>query len=275
MTLLILFLSLYIFLFIITIILDLVKAPENSNLELTLSLVIYALMVPILFLCFRYIHHRPVISFITTRQKFDFKRFLFGGGIWFVLCMAWTGVSLLLHPEERLLLNPHLNLRPFILMLLLGFTLLPLQTSFEEFLFRGLGLDGFNRLFGISWLSILLTSLLFASVHLGNPEVREWGYLVMIPQYFIMGLLLATTATLDKGLEMPMGIHFANNLYCMSFVVTENSVLLNDSSLFVVRNTVTDHTDTLCALLLSVLFIILYIWKFKPTFKLSNKEEKI
>ena len=71
---------------------------------------------------------------------------------------------------------------------------------------QGIGLMAKNR-----WLPLLITSLLFGLMHLGNPEVQKLGYGIMI-YYIGTGLFLGIISLMDEGLELALGFHAANNL---------------------------------------------------------------
>jgi len=41
------------------------------------------------------------------------------------------------------------------------------------------------------WFPIIMTSILFGLMHAFNPEVKEFGFLTMMPQYVSLELYLA------------------------------------------------------------------------------------
>ena len=89
--------------------------------------------------------------------------------------------------------------------------LIPIQTSWEEYVFRGYLMQGFATLFRSRWGALLLTSFVFGSLHLFNPEVEKLGYGVMI-YYIGTGLFLGILTLMDEGIELALGFHAANNL---------------------------------------------------------------
>src|SRR5659263_611615 len=74
---------------------------------------------------------------------------------------------------------------------ILSLTLIPFQAGFEEILFRGYLIQGFAYLSRNRWLPIVATSVLFGLMHALNPEVKEYGFFIMIPQYIIFVLIMA------------------------------------------------------------------------------------
>jgi membrane protease YdiL (CAAX protease family) len=77
----------------------------------------------------------------------------------------------------------------------------------EEVLFRGTILQALQQKFG-TYAAIVITSVLFASVHLGNPHVEP----LAIVATFLVGLLLGMMTVLTSSLWMPMGFHVVWNL---------------------------------------------------------------
>ena len=55
-------------------------------------------------------------------------------------------------------------------------------------------------------------ALIFALLHIDNPEVTAEFWLVM-GFYFVFGAGLALLALRDNGLELALGIHAGNNLF--------------------------------------------------------------
>jgi membrane protease YdiL (CAAX protease family) len=66
---------------------------------------------------------------------------------------------------------------PFSSLLIIGTLLIPIQTSTEEYIFRGYLMQGWE--FRNTNGSLLMTSIIFGSVHFGNPEVSKLGILCL------------------------------------------------------------------------------------------------
>ena len=71
---------------------------------------------------------------------------------------------------------------------------------------QGIGIMAKNK-----WMPLLITSVLFGMMHLGNPEVGKLGYGIMV-YYIGTGLFLGILTLMDEGLELALGFHAANNL---------------------------------------------------------------
>ncbi len=76
----------------------------------------------------------------------------------------------------------------------------------EEVIFRGYVLQRLMDGFGFK-AAALLSSLLFAAVHVTNPNASVWSALPLV----MPGLLLAAQYRLTRLLWMPIGFHFAWN----------------------------------------------------------------
>jgi membrane protease YdiL (CAAX protease family) len=77
---------------------------------------------------------------------------------------------------------------PFAILLIIGVVLIPIQTSSEEYIFRGYLMQGFANLARNKWF-LLMTSVIFGGMHIFNPEVSKIGYIILV-YYIGTGLLL-------------------------------------------------------------------------------------
>jgi membrane protease YdiL (CAAX protease family) len=114
---------------------------------------------------------------------------------------------------------------PFVLVLT------PIQTSAEEFLFRGYWLQGTGRLTRNFVVLCVVNGFLFALPHMVNPEViaNPDSTLVLFLIYFITGGALALFTLLDNRLELALGAHAANNLFAGLVVNYADSPLTTPS----------------------------------------------
>lgn len=193
--------------------------------ELIFTSVMMQFVVGMLGLWFvsRVVLGKPLFTLVTGYPRFRWKRFFAATGVTFLLLILLTLVSYLLDPgnfQFTVSLNKFLVFLPFALILL------PLQTGFEEFFFRGLLLQGFHRILRrMPWLSWVITSVLFGSLHFFNPEVSTNGVGPAMASYIGMGLFLGFFAIIDEGLEISWGLHFANNFFSFVFVGYNGMVL--------------------------------------------------
>jgi len=173
------------------------------------------------------IHGQSITSLTTSRKKVDWKRILFAFGLWAVLTAALTGLDIIINPEDYVW---NFDLGKFIPLAVIAILLVPLQTSFEEYLFRGHMMQGIGLMAGNRWVPLLLTSIIFGLMHIANPEVGKLGSGIMI-HYIGTGLFLGIITLMDEGMELALGFHAANNLV-VALLVTADWTAFQTNSLF-------------------------------------------
>jgi membrane protease YdiL (CAAX protease family) len=238
--------------------LDFASRGINPNVGLLLIIFPFAMGLIGLWTGIRFIHNKPFKAVLTGYENVRVNRILQGFLLWFLLMGVSLIVHLLIEKESFVLqFSPVL----FLQLILVAFLFLPLQTSFEEILFRGYFMQGFGLLFRNRWLPLLVTSLIFGLLHFFNPEVKEFGFWLTMPQYIGWGLFLGLLVVLDGGLELPLGIHAANNIF-ISLFVTHKSSALQTPSLFRVTS-INPAYDMVEFFLMTVLFLILAQWLYR------------
>ena len=157
----------------------------------------------------RYVHNQGLISFTTSRSKVDWNRILFAFFLWGAFVVGTVLISYYASPE-----NYMYNFKPvpFVLFLMLAIVLIPLQTSFEEYFFRGYLMQGIGLATRSRFIPFVLTSVTFGLMHIANPEVGKMGYIILI-YYIGTGFFLGLLTLMDEGLELALGFHAANNLF--------------------------------------------------------------
>lgn len=157
----------------------------------------------------RLLHQRPAASLVAPGRPISWGRMAQGFGFWLVVAAVITVVEAVIYPGRYSLTFDPRRLLPFAVVAVLVF---PIQSSAEELFFRGYLLQGLGRLTG-QWLLLAgLTGLVFALLHIENPEVGAEFWLVMA-FYFVFGVALALITLRDNGLELALGVHAANNLF--------------------------------------------------------------
>lgn len=178
-----------------------------------------------LLLCVKFIHRQPIRPLITSRRVFSWKKALTSFFAW-LLILVLSLIFELLQKDNHIRWNYQDS---FWLLLPVSLFLVTLQTAFEEIFFRGY-LMKYVFPSKHKWIPVILTSLLFALMHLSNPEIGLLGKIVLI--YFVgTGIFLALMAVLDKGLELSLGFHAANNLFA-TLVLTNNWQVFQTDALF-------------------------------------------
>ncbi len=144
----------------------------DKNLSLFLIILIFVFGLKNLFWAIKKFHNRNNITVITSREELDWSRILFGFGVGFTLVIIELLTSYFIGNEEWIW---NFQPIPFLILVVIAFLFLPLQTSFEEVLFRGYLMQGFGTWFKRPWIALLITSVGFGLLHFANPEVEKLG----------------------------------------------------------------------------------------------------
>lgn len=140
----------------------------EPNLNLFLMLLAFAVGLGALFLVVKHLHKQSITHLTTSRKQIDWKRFWFIFWVWGLLSSAMVLVDYMMAPEDFVI---NFKLVPFLILCVIAILLVPLQTSFEEYVFRGylmqgLGVSTTNKKFPIILvytLIIILCYLLLSS----------------------------------------------------------------------------------------------------------------
>jgi membrane protease YdiL (CAAX protease family) len=224
----------------------------RDNIGLALLLLSYVVAFFVLLACIKYLHGKRPVDAFTGRDRFDFKRCLHA-------LVTWGGVTLLATAIQYALkdhstLRFQFDLLPFLGTCLVLVLFLPFQVAWEECLFRGYLMQGFTALFKYRWVPLVLTSLIFGLMHGTNPEVKQFGFWTLMPQYILMGLILGYVAIKDNGIELALGLHLGNNLLAASLVTHESSAL-QARALFVDTAPTASLWDAVILLACGIVFI--------------------
>jgi uncharacterized protein len=198
----------------------------NPNILLILILFPFIAGLAAFMLLVKPIHGRTLKSTINGTGKIRWSRFFISAFIWLLLSAIYLFICLKLDPANFTLKNTNSSI---IILSLISLLLIPFQAAFEEVLFRGYLLQGFVALVRNRWFPLIMTSILFGLMHAFNPEVKEFGFLTMILQYILFGLIFGIIAILDDGIEAALGAHSANNIFLCIMLTNKSSVLQTQS----------------------------------------------
>lgn len=199
----------------------------DSNLTLFLMLLGFFFGLVVLFLIVRRLHKQKIKDLTTTRKKVDFGRIRFGFLLVAIPAIALTLVDYYLNPEDYIV---QFDLYPFLILSIIAMLFIPIQTSFEEYLFRGYLMQGIGVHTKSRLAALLVTSVIFGLLHLANPEVGKLGNFIMI-YYIGTGLFLGLITLMDEGLELALGYHAGNNLIA-ALLVTADWTVFQTNSIF-------------------------------------------
>lgn len=247
----------------------------ESNTTLFLVMISFIFAFAGIYFVVKYIHHQTLLSVTTSRSKVDWKRIWFSFFLWAFFSLLSFLFVYLRSPEQFML---QFKLVPFLILALLGCILIPIQTSTEEYVFRGYLMQGFANLSQNRWFPLLMTSVIFGSMHWANPEVVKMGNIIMI-YYIGTGLFLGVITLMDEGMELALGFHAANNLVG-ALLVTSDWTVFQTNSIFKDLSEPSAGIDVILPVFV-IYPILLFIfskkygwanWKDKLTGKISNVE---
>lgn len=199
----------------------------EPNLNLFLMLLSFAVGLLGLFFVVKYIHQQSIQSLTTSRKKIDWNRVWFAFILWGIISSGFIFLDYFMSPENYVY---NFKLVPFLILCVIAILLVPLQTSFEEYLFRGYLMQGIGVVTGNKWVPLITTSVVFGLLHIANPEVEKLGYIIMV-YYIGTGLFLGIMTLMDDGLELALGFHAANNLFT-ALLVTADWTAFQTNSIF-------------------------------------------
>ncbi|MCI9844610.1 CPBP family intramembrane glutamic endopeptidase [Flavobacterium pectinovorum] len=239
----------------------------QPNLTLFLAMLSFVFAFIGIYFVVKHIHKQTFLSITTARNKTDWNRILFS----FLLWSSFSIISFLtlyfLSPEKFVW---NFKPIPFLVLVLLGVILIPIQTSTEEYVFRGYLMQGFANLTRNKWLPLVITSLVFGLLHIANPEVEKMGYIIMV-YYIGTGLFLGIITLMDEGIELALGFHAANNLIG-ALLVTADWSAFQTHSLFKDLSEPSAGFDVILPVAI-VYPILLFI--FSKKYNWSNWKEKL
>lgn len=207
-------------------------------------------------LAVRFIHNRPLKTLVTGEARIRWGKIFAGAGVWLLIAAVISTIEALLYPGRYVLTFQPVTWTIFTVLALL---LIPLQTSAEEFLFRGYLLQWMGLRLKNWWLLSFLNGLLFFLPHAANPEMATHSVLIGLG-YFVMGFFLTLITLRDNGMELALGMHAGNNLFAALFA-NYSITALPSPSFFTIQTL--DPVYSLISLVLGM--IVFYLVFFRPT----------
>lgn len=200
----------------------------NSNLYLFVMILSFVFGLLALLFSIKYIHLRAIKTLFTSRKNIDWSRIIYGFTLWFSIALLMLAIDYSMNSENYIW---NFKPIPFLILILVSFVFMPLQTSFEELLFRGYFMQGLGVWFKNALVPLVVTSVIFGLLHGFNPEFDKLGPMVMI-YYIGTGLLFGIITLMDEGTELALGMHAANNIVAAVFV-TMNWTVFQTDALFI------------------------------------------
>ncbi|WP_395075082.1 CPBP family intramembrane glutamic endopeptidase [Flavobacterium sp.] len=242
---------------------------KKFGMNLTFVFLILPLSLMCLGLLFwvKIVHRQSITSLTTSRPKVDWSRIFFSFGLWSAFTIIVTLIAYFTEPESFVI---NFKPVPFLIFLALAVVLVPLQTSFEEYFFRGYMMQYLGVITNSRLVPFLVTSILFGLMHFANPEVEKLGYITMI-YYIGTGFFLAILTLMDDGLELSLGFHAANNLIGALLVTSDWTVFQTHSIL----KDVSEPSAGFDIVLPVIIIFPILLFIFSKKYNWSNWKEKL
>ena len=196
---------------------ELIHYKGDKNVLFFYAGVLNIIFFIIFLLSFKFIQKRKILTVLTSRKKFDFKRLISG-------LISFGAISIVLMVSTCVIYyeNIYLNYKPEAFFKLIALALFIFLFSFvlEEVVFRGFVIQLLGR-FTKSKILIVLGSVIFYSlVTSANIMVYTVGYEFLIAN-FILGFFLALIVVLDGGLELVFSITCLNKILPNVFLAND------------------------------------------------------
>ena len=213
------------------------------------------MMLAGLVLTVKFIHGRPLLTLVTSEASVQWMRVARGALVWAVIAAAIVVIEDALFPGRYYL---SFDAGRFFAFLALVLVLTPIQAGAEELVFRAYSMQGLALLTRRPALIAVASSVIFTVPHLLNPEVHQYGMLIMAANYFAIGMLLATVTLRDGRLELAIGLHAVNNVFLALVANYEGSALTTES---VFTATELDPVYSLASIVAGT--VIFHAWIFR------------
>ena len=200
---------------------------ENNNLTFFYLLLSFVVGFIGFLIVIKFLHNQSLKSVTTSRESTDFKRVFTAFISISAIILLNLLFSIYLNPDEYVF---QFNLNDFVILFLIAIIFIPIQTSLEEYVFRGYIMQGLGVFVKNRWFPLIFTSLSFGLLHLSNPEIDKIGNIIII-HYIVTGLFLGIITLIDEGMELALGFHAGNNLL-IALLVTADWTVFQTSSVF-------------------------------------------
>ncbi|MDR2286703.1 MAG: CPBP family intramembrane metalloprotease [Prevotellaceae bacterium] len=198
----------------------------SENFTFILKLFPFVVGMVTLWLLVGGMHKRSFSTTVNGSESVRWTHVISGFSFWFLLMLVFFAIRYIINPDNFTI---QFDSSKFIPLLVITLFLIPIQTTFEEYMFRGYLAQGVAAWTKNRWLVIFIPGLLFGLAHYTNTEVAKYGFWMAIPQYIIFGLFFGLVAVLDDGIELPVGIHAAHNMFVCLFITNDASTLRTPS----------------------------------------------
>lgn len=175
-----------------------ISLPGNINtvLDINTNIVVVFILV-FLFVSVYKIHKRSPMSILTSHKSIQWKNMFKGAYIWFLLLCFFTVVDFIMNPKSYTFTFSSNTFGWLVLAAVLG---LPLSVILEEVLFRGYLLQAIGVLTRRPIIPLIITSVLFGSLHYWNG-INQTSGIIHVISCALFGLMLGVIVIGKGGLE--------------------------------------------------------------------------
>jgi uncharacterized protein len=225
-------------------------APWKAGVITLVSFIPLFLIVPLLYVL---LLRLPWRALITSRGRISYRRIFHGFIAMSALVVPLSALDLILNRDDYRYTFDFSLFWPY---LIVALTLLPIQTTAEEFLFRGWLLRWNASGKWPIWAVTILNASLFALPHMFNPEVKDY-YILAFLYFASMGAMLTLATLRDKSLEVAIGAHFANNFVAGVLISYQDSALPSAAVLM------SGELDWLGSTVTAIVMVPIFLWLTK------------
>lgn len=171
--------------------------------ELALTFLALATGVPAVLLTVRWVQRRPAGTVSSVEGRIRWR--------WLLHCTSWALLGLAVITAFDLVRGKDWNpaawpgLAQFLVLVAITLAVVPFQSAAEEYLCRGLLLQGFASWLRNPWPGAVLTSLGFVALH-------EYTDALVLIDLFVFGMALCWVTIRTGGLEAAIALHMVNNV---------------------------------------------------------------
>ncbi len=244
--------------------------PTTSGLIKTYGVNILYLLF-FMMLCYVF-HRRSLKSFIVFKQ-FNFVHLF--------LALFWASFLYSILIAIEILINPSayqfsFNLSGFIELFSVGAVLISLRTLFHQTFFNGYLLQFSSLLCKNKWCMILISSLITIAFKLyiyHDSPIFNIHFIIFITSF---ALFYNTLALLTNGLEVVIGVYFAQN-FLASIFISENWFDVTTNALFVSipSRELSNNLNIFINFYLPIIFAIIQLFVLIKVFHLDNWKKRI
>lgn len=205
-----------------------------KNPILSLYVDLFITIFPILGCWFtvKFILKRKFISLITPHERINWKRIYFGFSTFFVLIALLQVINMIFYFDDFTFNIT--DWETYAWLVLASLILVPIQTTSEELVFRGLLLQWIAKFTKNPIILAIIVGAIFGSLHFANPEMSD-GWIIAL-DYLFGGFILTYITAKTNSSEFAIGAHAANNMFLSLFITSGNNAFGGIPSMFLLDN---------------------------------------